>query len=143
VVLPGVQVLMAFLLTAPFATRFDRLGDWDRRAYEIALTSSMLSVICLLAPTFLHRFGQRTARRDRLLWSIRLTVVGLVLLGISLLTAMWAVAHFVFGASAAWTLTLPVALVMVALWTLLPLSLHRSSAKRAAAEPAAGPPARG
>jgi MFS family permease len=125
VVLPGVQVLLAFLLTVPFAARFDQLDDWARRAYEMALTSSMLSVAFLLAPTFLHRFGERTARRDRLLWSIRLMVVGLVLLGVSLLTAMWGVARFVFGVSAAWALTVPVGLVMAVLWTLLPLTLRR------------------
>jgi hypothetical protein len=125
VVLPGVQVLLAFLLTTPFAARFGDLGDWARRAYELALTSSMLSVAFLLGPTFLHRFGERTARRDRLLWSIRLMVVGLVLLGVSLLAAMWGVATFVFGAPAAWAITIPVGLVMAVLWILLPLTLRR------------------
>jgi MFS family permease len=124
-VLPGVQVLLAFLLTAPFAARFDRLDPWGRRAFEAALTSSMLSVAFLLAPTFLHRFGERTARRDRLAWSIRLMVVGLVLLGVSLITAMWGVARFVFGTSAAWALVVPVGLVMVLLWIALPLTLRR------------------
>jgi MFS family permease len=125
VVLPGVQVLLAFLLTVPFAARFEDLDTWGRRSYEIALTSSMLSVTFLLAPTFLHRFGERTARRDRLLWSIRLMVVGLVLLGISLLTAMWGVARFVLGGDAVWILVVPVAVVMVALWIALPLTLRR------------------
>src|SRR3954454_21508202 len=72
VVLPGVQVLLAFLLTAPFAAKFDDLDAWGRRAYQVALTSSMLSVAFLLSPTFLHRLGDRRARRDRLMWSIRL-----------------------------------------------------------------------
>src|SRR6476660_8750605 len=85
----------------------------------------MLSVTCLLAPTFLHRFGERTARRDRLSWSIRLMVVGLVLLGVSLLTAMWGVARFVFGTPTAWSVVVPVGLVMVALWIVLPLRLRR------------------
>src|SRR5918994_2347311 len=95
VVLPGVQVLLAFLLTVPFAQRFGELDAWGRRAYEVALTSSMLSVVFLLGPTFLHRFGERTARRERLLWSIRLMVVGLAFLGIALLAALWGVARFV------------------------------------------------
>ena len=77
VVLPGVQVLLAFLLTVPFAQRFNELDAAGRRAFQVALTGSMLSVIFLLGPTFLHRFGERRARRDRLLWSIRLMVVGL------------------------------------------------------------------
>ena len=125
VVLPGVQVLLAFLLTVPFAAKFDELDVWGRRAYQVALTSSMLSVTFLLSPTFLHRFGERTARRDRLLWSIRLMVVGLILLGISLVTALWGVARFVFGDATAWELVVPVAATMIVLWTLLPFTLRR------------------
>lgn len=125
VVLPGVQVLLAFLLTAPFAPRFEELDAWGRRAYEAALVSSMLSVVLLLGPTFLHRFGERTARRDRLLWSIRLTVVGLALLGVSLLTALWGVARFVRDGQSPLQLVVPVAVTMVAVWVLLPLSLRR------------------
>ena len=113
VVLPGVQVLLAFLLTVPFAPRFTDLDGAGRRAFELALTSSMLSVVFLLGPTFLHRFGERTARRDRLLWSIRLMVVGLGLLGIALLTALWGVARFVFGDGTALQLVVPVAAAMV------------------------------
>jgi len=132
VVLPGVQVLLAFLLTAPFAARFEDLDGWSRRSYEAALTSSMLSVVFLLGPTFLHRFGQRTARRDRLLWSIRLMVVGLVLLGISLLTAMWGVARFVFGSGSAVQHVVPVAVAMLAVWIWVPLTLKRRGSTRPA-----------
>ena len=73
-ILPGVQVLLAFLLTVPFAQRFEELDDWGRRSFGLALTSSMFSVVFLLGPTFLHRLGERTARSARLLWSIRLMV---------------------------------------------------------------------
>src|SRR5215213_1124597 len=131
VVLPGVQVLLAFLLTAPFAAKFDDLDSWGRRAYQVALTSSMLSVTFLLSPTFLHRFGQRTARRDRLLWSIRLMVVGLILLGLSLLTALWGVARFVFGDITAWELVVPVAVTMLVLWIILPFTLRRRGSRPA------------
>jgi hypothetical protein len=141
VVLPGVQVLLAFLLTAPFAAKFDQLDRWGRGAYEAALTSSMLSVAFLLSPTFLHRFGERTARRDRLLWSIRLMVVGLVLLAMALLTAMWGVARLVFDTARAWELVVPVGITMVVLWLVLPLRLRRrgSTSLRRRAEPADRP----
>jgi len=142
VVLPGVQVLLAFLLTVPFAERFGDLDAWGRRAYEAALTCSMLSVVFLLGPTFLHRFGERTARRDRLLWSIRLMVVGLVLLGAALLTALWGVARFVFGDGSALQLVLPVAVAMAVVWILVPISLKRRGSTRPAVRsgrPAAPP----
>jgi len=133
VVLPGVQVLLAFLLTAPFAQRFNELDAWGRRAYEVALASSMLSVVFLLGPTFLHRFGERTARRDRLLWSIRLMVVGLILLGVSLLTALWGVARFVLGNGSALQLVVPVAATMLAVWVGVPLTLRRRGSTQPAA----------
>ena len=123
VVLPGVQVLLAFLLTAPFAQRFEELDDWGRWSFGLALTSSMFSVVCLLGPTFLHRIGERTARSARLMWSIRLMSVGLVLLGISLVTAMWSVARLVFGTATAWRLVTPVIVTMVLMWVVLPLTL--------------------
>ena len=125
VVLPGVQVLLAFLLTAPFAQRFEDLDDWGRRSFGLALTSSMFSVVCLIGPTFLHRLGERTARSARLVWSIRLMVVGLVLLGVSLVTAMWGVARLVFGTTTAWRLVTPVIATMVVLWLVLPLTPRR------------------
>lgn len=133
VVLPGVQVLLAFLLTAPFAPRFTELDAAGRRAYEAALTCSMLSVVFLLGPTFLHRLGERTARRDRLLWSIRLLVVGLALLGVALLTALWGVARFVFGDGSALQLVIPVAVAMVGVWIIIPLTLKRRGSTRPAA----------
>ena len=131
VVLPGVQVLLAFLLTVPFAQRFEELDDWGRRSYGLALTSSMFSVVCLLGPTFLHRLGERTARAARLLWSIRLVTVGLVLLGISLVTAMWSVARLVFGTATAWRLVTPVIITMLVMWVVLPLTLRQGRGRDA------------
>src|SRR3954463_11268900 len=70
VVLPGVQVLLAFLLTAPFAQRFKSLGATDRAVFGAALVCSMLSVISFVSPIAFHRFGPRTARALRLELSI-------------------------------------------------------------------------
>ena len=102
--LPGVQVLSAFLLTAPFSQRFNELDEWGRAAYAVALISSMLSVICLVGPILLHRLGERNARSERLRWGIRLQVLGLAFLAVALLTAVWGVARFVSSTTAAWWL---------------------------------------
>ncbi len=123
--LPGVQILLAFLLTVPFSQRFGDLDTWGRRAFGAALTSSMLSVICLLTPALLHRLGERTARRDRLRWSIRLQVVGMGFLAVALITSLWGVARFVFGGGVAVWLTLPPLVLIVVCWIALPLSLRR------------------
>jgi hypothetical protein len=123
--LPGVQVLSAFLLTAPFSQRFNELDEWGRRAYGVALISSMLSVICLVGPILLHRLGERRARADRLRWAIRLQVVGLAFLAVALVTAVWGVARFVFDTSTAWWLITPVFTLVLLVWVALPLSLRR------------------
>jgi len=123
--LPGVQVLSAFLLTAPFSQRFDQLDEWGRRAYGVALISSMMSVICLIGPILLHRLGERQARAARLRWGIRLQVLGMTFLAVALVTAVWGVARFVFSTSAAWWLVAPVLTLIMVVWVALPLSLRR------------------
>ncbi len=125
IALPGVQVLTAFLLTAPFSQRFSELDDWGRGAYGVALTASMLSVILLLGPTLLHHLGERTARSRRLTWSIVLLLAGLACLAVALLSALWGVSRFVFGTATAWAVTIPVALLVVAVWLVLPRTLRR------------------
>jgi K+ transporter len=125
IALPGVQILLAFLLTAPFAQGFDDLDSWGRRAYGVALTGSMLSVVSLLTPAVLHRLGQRRARRTRLLWSIRFQVLGLLFLAIALIAALWGVARFVYGNGLAWAITLPTAAFLLLCWVALPLILRR------------------
>jgi hypothetical protein len=120
VVLPGVQVLLAFLLTVPFANRFGQLDQAGRAAFAIALVGALLSVVCLLTPTVYHRVAERTERSARLAWSIRLTRVGLVLLGVSLITSFWCVARFVYGTATAWLLTTPIAVAIGALWIVIP-----------------------
>jgi Family of unknown function (DUF6328) len=122
--LPGVQILLAFLLTVPFSQRFGELDSWGRGAYAVALGSSMVSVVSLLTPTLLHRLGARTARADRLRWSIRMQVLGLLSLALALVAAMWGVARFVFSDAVAWWLTVPMVILMVLCWGVLPRRLH-------------------
>ena len=120
VVLPGVQVLVAFLLTVPFSQRFPELDDWGRRAYGVSLIASMLSVICLLTPTVYHRVARRTERTARLRWGIRMTIAGQWLIAVALVSGLWCVSRLVFGFRAAWVMTTPIALAIVACWLLLP-----------------------
>ena len=97
VVLPGVQVLVGFLLTVPFANRFPELDASGRAAYGIALVASLLSVVCLITPTVYHRVADRRERTARLRWGIRLTVAGLALLAVALGAGLWCVSRLVFG----------------------------------------------
>lgn len=123
--LPGVQILLAFLLTAPFSQRFGDVDSWGRAAYGVALASSLVSVVCLLTPTVLHRFGERTARAQRLVWSIRLEVAGLVALAFALVAATWGVSRYVFNSAVGWTVTGGAVALFLVCWVVLPRRLRR------------------
>ncbi len=128
VILPGVQVLLAFLLTAPFAQRFEELDDRGRTLYAVALLAALAAVIALLAPTVMHRVGERRARRARLQWSIRLMVVGLVCVSVSLLSATWCVTRLVWGPETGEGAVIGGAVLVLVLWVALPAALRRRSA---------------
>ena len=49
VVLPGVQVLLAFLLTAPFQQRFASLPGSLRNAFFAAIVCATLATVLLIA----------------------------------------------------------------------------------------------
>ena len=92
VLLPGVQILVAVLLTAPFAARFTALDATGRGLYAIALGAGSLSVISFATPTVIHRVGDRRARSSRLRWSVRSFRIGLACFGVSLVSALTVVA---------------------------------------------------
>jgi hypothetical protein len=128
VLLPGVQILVAFLLTAPFASGFAQLDELGRDLYGIALASGVLAVIVLVAPTVFHRVGPRQSRVARLQWGVRLVRVGLVFFAVSLLSGVVLIWRYVFGDTPA----IPVAVLGVAtmatIWVLLPRGLQHETA---------------
>lgn len=120
-ILPGAQVLVAFLLTVPFAARFGDLDDAGRTIFAVAMLSSVLSVVCMLTPTVFHRVAPHTVRSHRLVWSIRVVVVGMALLAVAFVSVLLAVSRFVFGTAAGIAMSTAVAIVLVLLWLVLPL----------------------
>ena len=65
VVLPGVQVLFAFLLAAPFSQRFGSVTDVQKNAYFLSLLFTTISAGLLTAPTTFHRLRWPQATRKR------------------------------------------------------------------------------
>lgn len=124
VILPGVQVLVAFLLTVPFASRFGELDDLGRASFAVAMLASVLAVVCMLTPTVFHRVAPRTLRSDRLAWAIRTVLGGLCALVVALLAALFCVARFVYGSTIGIAMTFCVGLVVIVLWFFVPMA-HR------------------
>jgi len=59
IVLPGAQVLFAFLLSLQFLSRFDLLTRVDRDAYYAAFLCTAVGTIMLMAPSANHRLRFR------------------------------------------------------------------------------------
>lgn len=126
VVLPGVQVLVAFLLTVPFSQRFEELDRVGRIAFFVALISAVLATVCFVSPAATHRAGGRTRRVARLTWAVRLTSAGLVLLAVALCAAVYCVSRFVFDDTVAIVLGGVVLVAILGLWAVLPRSMTHS-----------------
>ena len=121
VLLPGVQILVAFLFTVPFSDGFDRLDEVGRDLYGIALVSGILAVIAFATPTAFHRVGSRRSRAERLEWGIRTTRAGLVLMAISLTSGLTLVVRVVLSVPLSVAAVGVVVIALLGLWVALPL----------------------
>jgi hypothetical protein len=131
VVLPGVQVLVAFLLTTPFAARFLEVDETGKVLYGVALWTGLMAVVCFVSPTIFHRIGGRTLRAERLLWGIRATRAGVLFLALALLSASLVVTRFVYDGWAAGFFVGTIAVGMLVAWIGIPLwSTHSSRQRR-------------
>src|SRR5438093_7923415 len=69
VVLPGVQVLFAFLLTVPFSNGFSRMTDVQRNVYFVAFVATTIATILFIAPSTYHRIQFRQGDKERMLFT--------------------------------------------------------------------------
>ena len=121
VALPGVQVLLAFLLTAVFASGWDRLDDDGRAVYLGAVVLAALAAILLVAPTMHHRLRFRAGvKEDMILMVNALTIVGVSFLGLAIGCAVYVVGDIGFPDTPARWLGPAMVLVAGVVWFVLP-----------------------
>jgi hypothetical protein len=122
VVLPGVQVLFAFLLTVPFSQRFNQLHPGDRAVYFAALLLAAASSITLIAPSIHARLTWRHQNKAWLLSvSNPLAIAGGTFLAAGIACALYLVADVLYRSrTAAITSVVVVALILVT-WYGIPL----------------------
>jgi hypothetical protein len=142
VLLPGVQVLLAFLFTVPFAARFDELDEPGRIAFATSMCSAMVATVAFVTPIAFHRVARRRARSARLVWSIRMEATGLAFMCLALLAGLHCVMRFVFDGTIAWVVTGTVLLLVVTFWVVIPILVDGSGTDRAH-DPTGGLPGAG
>ncbi|OLT38160.1 hypothetical protein BJF79_05330 [Actinomadura sp. CNU-125] len=88
VAVTGVQVLFAFLLTVPFAARFDKVDDTGEILFYIALFGAAAASICFSTPVFQHRILFRLNKKAVLIRRAnRLGIGGGIALAVSISAA--------------------------------------------------------
>ena len=105
VALPGVQVLFAFLLIAPFSSKFE-VDRVQKGAYLVALFSAVLGTILLIAPSAYHRLRWREKNKERMLQtSNRFAIAGLGAIAVAMSASIFLVTDVLLTRAAAALLT--------------------------------------
>jgi hypothetical protein len=122
VILPGVQVLFAFLLMVPFTQRFPDLDDLETGVFFMTLLCTAVATVLLIAPSAHHRILWRGGvREQRLALGNMLTIAGLIFLLPAIVGVVFVITAFIFGLTAAVVVTGLLALFFALLWFVLPL----------------------
>jgi Kef-type K+ transport system membrane component KefB len=131
VVITGVQVLLAFLLTAPFQQRFAQLQGSLRNAFFAAIACATLSTAFLLAPTAQHRLRWRARDKERLLQTgNQLAIAGTLFLAAAIVLAVYVITNVLFTTDlAVWT-ALVFTVVFAGLWYVLPMAWRSPSSEQ-------------
>ncbi len=122
----GAQILFGFLLSLAFTPRFDSLGQFDKDVYVVTVVLGALATGALIAPVSLHRFLQGHRLKPQLVRvGARLITCGVILLALTVGSALMLLLHVATGSDAAYAITGAVMLWFVACWLVFPVVLLR------------------
>jgi Family of unknown function (DUF6328) len=122
VVIPGVQVLLAFLLTAPFQQRFALLPGSMRNAFFASIACATLATAFLIAPSAHHRLRWRAGEKERLVrLGNQMAIVGTVFLAAAIVLAVYVITDVLFTTNLAVMTAIASLVVFVGLWYVVPM----------------------
>ena len=101
-IIPGGQVLFAFLLTVAFSERFRELDQHQRWVYYLTFLTVGVSLLLLLAPASFHRVQFRRGDKEAMMRIANVeALIALVLISLSVAGTMFLITDLMFSASAA------------------------------------------
>ena len=117
VVLPGVTVLLAFLLAVPFAKGWPKTTAFQRDVFIVAFLATALSVALLTAPSSYHRLRFRRGNKEHIVKvGNRLTIAGIAASAVSLEAVVLLVMDYVLSLGAAIAAAASLLAVVVTFW---------------------------
>jgi amino acid transporter len=146
VLLPGVEVLFAFLLTVPFTERFHEVTTTQRVTYFVAFLSAALSAVMLVSPSVYHRVRWRETDKEHMLRTANtFALIGIAFLAVATGSSVYLVSDVLFAQAAAAVVTSLIAAVMICSWFVLPIwarTEHKGSRIEGSDPPPSPRPAR-
>ena len=123
VALPGVQFLLAFLLTVPFAQGFQRVTTTQKTLFYASLIATAVSTILLIAPSATHRLRFHQRDRTFIIESAnKYLIAALVALAVAMILAIAVVTDFLWDGWVVWFFPALLLALIVAIWFVRPLA---------------------
>lgn len=133
-IIPGAEVLFAFMLTVAFSERFADITDVQRWVYYVTLLSAGSSLLLLLAPASFHRIQFRRHDKEAMMRIANVEAISaLVLISVAVAGSVFLITDLMFTTVAAIAVAAVMWTCAGALWWLVPLA-------RRTTEPTDGPP---
>lgn len=121
VVLPGIQVLFAFLLVVPFSQGFVDTTATQKKVYYASFILTTIATAFLIAPTSYHRLRWRVQDKEHILTiSNRLAIIGTGFLALAMSCVVFFITDFLYSGITVLATALA-ALLFAWLWYGLPL----------------------
>ena len=126
VVMPGVQVLFAFLLAVAFQQRFHDATRFEKDLFLATILCTTGSTICFIAPAAWHRIlFQRKDKGHIITVANRFVICGVGFLALAMSLALILVCDVVFGGTTAAIVPAVVAPAFAWFWFAAPLLRRR------------------
>ncbi len=122
VVLPGVTVLLAFLLAVPFAKGWSKVTPFERDVFLVAFLAAAVSVALLTAPSSYHRIRFRHGDKEHIVRvGNTLAIAGIAAFAVALDAVVLLVMSYALSLTAAIIAASVLFGVVGSLWYGLPL----------------------
>jgi hypothetical protein len=126
VVMPGVQVLFAFLLAVVFQNRFAQTTQFQKDIFLATILCTAASTVCFIAPAAWHRIlFERQDKRHIIAVANRFIICGVGFLALAMTLALILVCDVVFTSATAVVVASTVGLSFAWFWFVAPLLRRR------------------
>ncbi len=122
ILLPGTQVLLAFLMTLPFTLQFQSLSTEQRVVYLCTFFATIAALACYVVPAAYHRIARPIRHKSKFkIFANAFLVAGLVPTSVAVVLITYLISSVVMP-DAAIPAALLVAALLAVVWWALPLS---------------------